>query len=102
MVWYSVSIDTRGDNPSDVTEEAIDAFVDSLRPHSRVAIGGADPPRWGATISVEADSAVLAVTKAAAIIRRLGADAWLPDRPVVKVEAVREDVLDEEPARPLT
>jgi hypothetical protein len=37
--WYSVSIDARGDNPTDVTEEAIDTFVDSLRPHSGESAG---------------------------------------------------------------
>ncbi len=32
----------------------------------------------------------------AVIVRRLAADVWLPDWPIVRAEAVREDVLDEE------
>jgi hypothetical protein len=100
LAWFSVHIETRGDDPAEVTGDQLGDLVNALVPHSGVVIGGADRARWGATVSVEADSAVLAVAKAAAIVRRFGADVFLPDWPVVRAEAVREDVLDEELARP--
>jgi hypothetical protein len=43
--------------------------------------------------------ALAAVARATTIIRREAGDVFLPDWPVVRAEAVREDVLDEELAR---
>ena len=64
------------------------------------AAGGGDPQGWSARISIEARDAADAVAVAAALVTRLAADVGLPGWPVVRAEAVREDVLDEDLARP--
>ncbi len=55
MAWYSVHIETRGNDPAEVTDDQLGdmlgELVNALRPHSGVAVGGGDRPRWGATIS---------------------------------------------------
>ena len=61
--------------------------------------GGGETPSWGATVSVDSATALSAIAEAAAILRRNATDVFLPDWPVVRAEAVREDVLDEELAR---
>jgi len=100
--WWSVSIETRGDDPAGMTAddraERLGELVNMLVPHSGVVVGGGEPVRWGATISVEADTAVTAITDATEIIRSAGSDVFLPDWPTVRAEAIREDVLDEEQA----
>ena len=62
--------------------------------------GGGSPFSWSARISVEAHGAADAVALAAALVTRLAADAGLPAWPVVRAEAVREDILAEDAARP--
>jgi hypothetical protein len=103
MAWFSVSVETRDDDPSGMTAdefgERLGDLVVALEPHHSVVSGGGIPVRWGATISVEAGDVLTAITEAAAIIRRQAADVFLPDWPVVRAEAVREDVLDEDLAR---
>jgi hypothetical protein len=98
--WWSVHLETRGDEPLDMTEdefgERLGELVVTLEPHHGVVIGGDDPARWGATISVESATATAAAAEASAIIQRAAADVFLPGWPVVRAEAVREDVLDEE------
>jgi hypothetical protein len=100
MAWFSVNIEARGDEPLAITEdefgERLGDLVVALEPYHGVVTGGGDPVRWGARISIESVTATAGATEAAAIIRREAADMFLPDWPVVRVEAVREDVLDDD------
>jgi hypothetical protein len=65
-----------------------------LMPHSGIVTGGGGHAAWGARVSVEAGSAVQAVTRAAAIVAWSAAKTGLPAWPVVRAEATREDVLN--------
>ena len=106
MPWFSVRIETRGDEAVGMTgdelSERLGDLLDALQPHHGSVSGGGEPVRWAATVSVESPSALTAIAEASAIIRREAADVFLPDWPVVRAEATREDVLDEELARPQT
>jgi hypothetical protein len=99
VTWYSISVETRGDDLSAVTDEAIFRFADLLVPHHGIASGGQAHASYGATISVDTDTAALAVAEGAAIIQRLAVGAGLLAWEVVRAEAVREDILDEDLAR---
>lgn len=96
MDWWSVYIETRGEDPELVTDDVLGDFVTALVPHSGIATGGGGHRAWGARISVQALSPTDAVAQAADIVTRLGATAALPAWPVVHAEATREDVLDAE------
>jgi hypothetical protein len=97
---YCVDIETRGDDPARVTGEALSSLVDALLPHNGVVIGGGGVAGWGATITIESASALSAIAEASAIIRRLASAVRLPDWPVVRAVAIREDILSEDIARP--
>jgi hypothetical protein len=103
VTWWSVSIETRGGAPADMTGdecgERLGELVNALVPHHGVVTGGGDRPSWGATISVESATAIAAIVEASAIIRRAAAAVFLPDWPLVRAEGVREDILDEDLAR---
>jgi hypothetical protein len=94
--WWSVYVETRGQDPALVTDDAIGDFVTALVPHSGIVTGGGEHPRWGATVSVEAATAADSVTKAVGLVTETGSHAGLPAWPVIRAETVREDVLDEE------
>ena len=94
--WWSVSVEHRGADLSLVDDEALGELVTALSPHSGVVTGGGGHPAWGATVSVQAATAVEAVIEAALIVDRHGAEVGLPWWPIVRAEAVREDALDRE------
>jgi hypothetical protein len=94
--WWSIALDHRGDDPSLVTDDALGELVKELAPHSGIVTGGGGHPSWGARMSVQAPSAVDAITVATVILYRAGAIAELPNWPVLRAEAVREDELDRE------
>jgi hypothetical protein len=96
---YSVHIEHRGDDPAAVTPDALGELVNALNPHGGVVTGGGESPSWGASIFVDADSALNAATEASVIIRCAALETVLPDWPIVRVEVVREDVLDEDNER---
>lgn len=87
-------VEALGDDPALVTDDALGGLVTELVPHSGSVTGGGGHAAWGARVSVEAGSAVQAVTRAAAIVAWSAAKTGLPAWPVVRAEAVREDVLD--------
>jgi hypothetical protein len=99
MSFYSVHIETRGDDLAEVTDEALRGMGDALLAHGGV-VTGKGGASWGATIAIESGTALSAITEASVIIRRLATDARLPDWPVVRAVAIREDILDEDLARP--
>jgi predicted DNA-binding transcriptional regulator AlpA len=100
MTWYSVHIEARGDYPFTITDDSIGELADMLGAHAGVVSGGGGRPTWGGTISVESATALGAVNAGAAIVTVAAEKARLPDWPIVRAEAVREDVLDEDLERP--
>jgi hypothetical protein len=73
MAWFSVHIETRGDEAfgmtgDDLGERLGDLLV-ALKPWHGSVSGGGDPVRWAA-ISVESPSALTAIAEASAVIRR--------------------------------
>ncbi len=98
--WYSVAIEARSPSGTgSVAERALERFVTLLEPYSGVAGAGGHPVRWDARISVQAPGAFDAIRAAEQMILGLAATARMPAWPVVSVEAIREDVLDEQLAR---
>lgn len=96
--WWSVWVEHRGEDPNLVTDEALGELVNALAPNSGIVTGGSGHATWGARISVQAATAVQAVTRATAIVAWSAAKTGLPDWPVVHAEATRADLLDAEPA----
>jgi hypothetical protein len=93
---FSVHIETRGDDPAEVTGVAIGDLVKPLAPHNGIVTGGGGLPGWDATIAIESSTALSAIAEASALIRRHASAVLLPDWPVVRAVAIREDILDEE------
>jgi hypothetical protein len=100
MTYYSALIETRADDNQAISEGALGLFLTAVQPfHGAVTGGDGGPQGWSARISIEARDAADAVAVAAALVTRIAADVALPGWPVVRAEAVREDVLDEDLAR---
>jgi hypothetical protein len=99
--WWSVTVEARTEGTGLIDDEAVEKFLDLSEPYSGSVSTGGEPLRWNATVSLEAESAADAVTEAARLLTLLAADAGLPVWPVVRTEAVREDVLDDELPTPL-
>jgi hypothetical protein len=93
---FSVHIETRGDDPVQVTDAAIGGLVKALGPHNGIVTGGGGLPGWDATIAIESSTALSAIAEASALIRRHASAVLLPDWPIVRAVAIREDILDEE------
>jgi hypothetical protein len=92
MDTYSVHVETRGDDPSAVTDAALGRFVDAIGAIAGVATGGGGHPSWGAMICVDARNVADAVVKAIALVVVAGGQARLPEWPVVRADAMRQDV----------
>jgi phytoene/squalene synthetase len=99
--WWSVTLEARTEAADLIDDEAIGKFLDLSEPYSGSLSAGTEPSRWTATVSLEAESAADGVTEAVRLLTILAADAGLPVWPVVRAEAVREDVLDDEIPTPL-
>jgi hypothetical protein len=98
--WYSVHVQARAPAGAlaDVSDDAADALMDLLEDASGVVSTG--DGSWDATVSVEAYDALDATHKAATLIHEMAWKAEMPSWPAVRAEAVRQDVLDAENARP--
>ena len=96
LSFFSVHIETRGDDPAEVTDAAIGQLAKALVPHSGIVTRGGGLAGWDATIAIESSTALSAITEASELIRRLASDVLLPDWPIVRAVAIREDILDEE------
>lgn len=92
MDWWSVSVEARTDNQGELAEDAVDKFLALTAPYSGTISMGANPARWTATVSLEAAGAADAVAEAIRVVILLGAEAGLPGWPVVRAQAVREDL----------
>jgi hypothetical protein len=96
MDWWSVNIEARTDGPAQIADDAVDKFIALTEPYSGTVSMGGDPARWSATISLEAGGAAEAVAEATRVVTLLAADAGLPGWPVVRAEAMREDLFEED------
>jgi hypothetical protein len=100
MDYYSVTIECRADDDRQVTDEQVAALMELIEPHDGVVGGGAGDTAYDATVGVNADDAAAAATEAITLVTRAAAHAGLPGWPIVRVDTVREDILDAELARP--
>jgi prophage regulatory protein len=101
MDWYGIHVEARP--PADavdltVDEHAADALMDLLAEHDGIVSAGTGA--WGATFSLQAPSAWEAVLQGSPLADKLAAKAGMPSWQVVRAEAVRQDVLDEQNASP--
>jgi hypothetical protein len=100
LTFYRALIETRADDEGlEIDEAALEAFRHAVEPFAGTVSGGSVPPSFSARISVEAHGAADAVALAAALVTRLAADAGLQAWPVIRAEAVREDILVEDVAQ---
>ena len=101
MDWFSVHLATRApESPASEAEldGAGDRLMDLLSVHDGVVSAGGGA--WSATISVQAERARSAAEMGWALIAARASEAGLPGWPVVRLEAVRHDVLDADNERP--
>lgn len=94
-----MNVEARTDGGGQIEEAAAERLADLLQPYDGSVAGGAEPPRWGVTISIEAASAAEAVAEATRLVISMAAEAGLPGWPVVRAGAIREDMLDDELSR---
>ena len=98
MDWWSVTVEAHADGPGEIdgngeiADAATGAFTDLTQPYDGSIIASARPPRWTATLSIEAAGAADAVAEAVRLVTTLAADAGLPGWPVVRTAAVRQDM----------
>jgi hypothetical protein len=94
--WFSVHLEARAPEgvAQIVNQDAADRLMDLLVQHDGIVSSGAG--QWGVTIGLEEPDPVRAAAVAAALVESLAAAAGLPDWPMVRVEAVRDDVLEED------
>jgi hypothetical protein len=101
VTFYRALIETRADDSGpEPGEAALESVREAVQPFAGAVSRGSVPRSVSARLSVEADGAAAAAALAAALVTRIAADAGLPAWPVVRVEAVREDIFVEDVARP--
>ncbi len=101
MTWFSVHVQARAPESAPnvvINEDAADQLMDLLANHDGVVASGSG--RWDATVGIEAPDPVYAATMAAEKVDSMAVKSGMPRWPIVRIDAVREDVLDEEIARP--
>jgi hypothetical protein len=104
MDWFSVHLEAR--TPSGTQHEqgaaldasAADELMDLLTDYDGIVSAGTGS--WDVTISVEAPDSPAAAARAVDLIAMYGHKAGMPPWPPVRIEAVRQDILDAENARP--
>jgi len=100
---YSVLVEfrQRPDCVAPITDEAIDTFMDLLLPYSAAVSGGPAHDDYGARVSITAaPGALSALVTAANLVHKAATHAGLPAGHIIRLEATREDVLEEDLARP--
>jgi hypothetical protein len=100
MTLYHVTFEAAGDG-APPTSEDLDMFLELLGPDATVL----GPPetgaaRYGAEVSVEADSPFWAINYASEVFGKAQSNAMLPHWPVVRVSVLTDEELDAELARP--
>lgn len=102
MTRFSVHVQARAPESVPkvlVNEDAADQLMDLLAKHDGVVASGSG--QWDATIGIEAPDPTSAVPMAAEIVDSMAIKSGMPCWPIVRIDAVRVDVLDEEIARPM-
>jgi hypothetical protein len=100
MDWYSITVEFREDDEQHITAEAIATFMSLVEPYDGVAGGGPGYGSYDATVGLTASGAGEATERARALVCNAARQSELPDWPIVRLETVREDVLDEQDAQP--
>ena len=96
MTWWSVAVETAG--AGGLAPEALDELLDLLAQHS-ASVGGGDRG-YAARISVEAPDAYQARERGTRLIAGAANRVGIPGWPVVRLEVVRDDVLETELSEP--
>lgn len=102
MTRFSVHVQARAPESASavpINEDAAEELVDLLAKHDGVVVSGSG--RWDATIGVDAQDPVSAATMAAEIVDSMAVKSGMPCWPIVRVGAVRVEVLEEEIAQPM-
>jgi hypothetical protein len=101
LAFFSVLVQARaeaagagGSGAGEIDEPTLRAFAKSARPYHASVTGTSRD--WSARISVDAAGAADGAALGVALMLLLAKQASLPEWPVIRVEAVREDVLVEE------
>jgi hypothetical protein len=100
LIWFSVHVEARasaGEPISEVDDASVDVFMDLLKAYDGV-VGNSDRS-WTATVSIEKPDPRQAVADAVLLIQSLAETAGMPAWPMVRAEAVRDDVLEADNAR---
>lgn len=99
MTVYHVTFEAAGDGPAPSDDE-LDTFLELLGPEATVLgpaeTGGA---RYGADITVEADSPFSAVGSAGEVFTKARSNATLPHWPIVRMSVLTDDELEADLAR---
>jgi predicted DNA-binding transcriptional regulator AlpA len=102
MTRFSVHVQARDPESAPkvlIDEDAADQLMDLLAKHDGVVASGCG--RWDVTISTEAQDPISAATMAAEIVDSMADKSGMPSWPIVRIDTVRVDVLEEEIARPM-
>ncbi len=98
MAFFSVLVEARSADDREIGRAALRAFAAAVEPY-HASVSGTDRS-WSARISVEAAGAADGAALGVALVILLAKQAELPEWPIVRAEAVREDVFVEDLAQP--
>lgn len=100
MTLYHVTVEATGEG-SPPSVDDLDALLQALEPEATV-LGGPEigPPRYGAEITVDADSVFSAVSTAGKTFTKAVSMTGMPRWPVTRVTALSDAELDAELGRP--
>jgi hypothetical protein len=100
MTTYHVTFEAAGGGPAP-TEDDLETFLELLGADATI-LGSAETgdARYGADITVEADSAFSAVGYAGEVFSQAQSNARLAEWPIVRISVVTDEELDAELARP--
>jgi hypothetical protein len=98
LAFFSVLVEARADDDREIDRAALRAFAAAVEPYHASVSGAARS--WSARISVEAAGAADGAALGVALVILLARQAELPEWPIVRAGAVREDVFVEDLAQP--
>jgi hypothetical protein len=98
LPFFSVLVEARPADDREIDTAALRAFAAAVEPYHASVSGTARS--WSARISVEAAGAADGAALGVALVILLAKQAELPEWPIVRAEAVREDVFVEDLAQP--
>lgn len=102
MARFSVHVQARtpeGASKVLINDDAADQLMDLLAKYDGVVVSGSG--WWDATIGVDAPDPISAASMAAEIVDSMAVKSGMPHWPIVRIGAVRVEVLEEEIARPM-